>query len=197
MESLSESLVCEVDYANDRRDTVIEGDDFIGDKPGLEKNHNQPIVVVQPAQMDLLDEEGGGSGSVPVEYHLGTCLASSGIKRVIFESEKHEIDWALIEISADRLAHSNLIQGGGRFLTSSFGQQDSEPRTYVPMVRFSGLAVHGIGRTSGLQSGVISMAISSLRIHGRKTFSRSWNVTGEIGGTDASLSNTQSNDISL
>jgi hypothetical protein len=179
---MSGSLVCEFDYENEGRDTVIEGDDLIGDIPGLKRNHDKQIVAVQPAEMDLLEKERGGGESVTSDYHLGTFLASSGIRRVVFESEKHEIDWALIDISTDRLGQGNLIQGGGRFLRSSSGEQDSEPCSYVPMGQFSGLEVHGIGRTSGLQRGEISEAISSIKFSDRKTFSRSWNVTGKIGG---------------
>ncbi|KAI5837881.1 hypothetical protein DFP73DRAFT_285051 [Morchella snyderi] len=154
-----------------------------GDIPGLGMNHNKRIVVVQPAAMDLLDQERSECESVTKDYYLGTILASSGIKRVIFESEKHEIDWALIEISSDRLGQRNLIQGGGRFLISHTYtyDEDSEPCYYVSTNEFSNLAVHGIGRTSGLKEGRISGAISAIRIHGRKTFSRSWGVTGEIG----------------
>lgn len=157
-----------------------EGD--IGDIEGLKKNHGRDIVIMQPAQDDLPDQESPERGGSLETYKLGTILASSGIRRVTVDSEKHEIDWALIQISAQRLMERNIIRGGGKYLRTA-GPSNLEPCAIVPMAELSELSVHATGRTSGLQGGVISPAMSSVRLHGRATFSRSWHVVGNLGST--------------
>lgn len=151
----------------------------VGDIPGFPMNHDQDIVITQPAQYDVPDQESFESGGT---YRLGTILASSGIRRVRVGVEKHEMDWALVQIERQRLVARNIIKGGGKYLRRG-GQLDLEPCAIVPMTELSELRVHATGRTSGLQGGMISQAMSSVRLHGRETFSKSWHVVGNLGST--------------
>lgn len=152
----------------------------VGDIPGFPMNHNQDIVITQPAQYDVLDQKSFESGQTIGTYRLGTILASSGIRRVRIGSEKHEMDWALVQIEQQRLVARNIIKGGGKYMRRA-GQPDLEPCAIVPMTELSELRVHATGRTSGLQGGMISQAMSSVRLHGRETFSKSWHVVGNLG----------------
>lgn len=154
----------------------------VGDIPGFPMNHDQDIVITQPAQYDVLDQESFESGQPIRTYRLGTILASSGIRRVRIGSEKHEMDWALVQIEQQRLVARNIIKGGGKYMRRG-GQLDLEPCAIVPMTELSELRVHATGRTSGLQGGMISQAMSSVRLHGRETFSKSWHVVGNLGST--------------
>lgn len=154
----------------------------VGDIPGFPMNHDQDIVITQPAQDDVLDQEPHESGQMIRTYRLGTILASSGIRRVRIGSEKHEMDWALVQIEQQRLVARNIIKGGGKYMRRT-GSPDLEPCAIVPMTELSELRVHSTGRTSGLQGGMISQAMSSVRLHGRETFSKSWHVVGNLGST--------------
>lgn len=154
----------------------------IGDIPGFPKNHGKDIVITQPAQDDVLDQEPFGCEKSIRNYKLGTILASSGIRRVMIGAEKHEMDWALVQIEEQRLVARNIIRGGGKYLRRA-GPPDLEPCAIVPMAELSELRVHATGRTSGLQGGMISQAMSSVRLYGRETFSKSWHVVGNLGST--------------
>lgn len=156
--------------------------DDVGDIPGFPMNHNQDIIITQPAQYDVPNQESFESGQSIRTYRLGTILASSGIRRVRIGSEKHEMDWALVQIEQQRLVARNIIKGGGKYMRRA-GQPDLEPCAIVPMTELSELRVHATGRTSGLQGGMISQAMSSVRLHGRETFSKSWHVVGNLGST--------------
>lgn len=156
----------------------------VGDIPGFPMNHDQDIVITQPAQYDVPDQDSFESGGT---YRLGTILASSGIRRVRVGVEKHEMDWALVQIEQQRLVARNIIKGGGKYMRRG-GQLDLEPCAIVPMTELSELRVHATGRTSGLQGGMISQAMSSVRLHGRETFSKSWHVVGNLGSTYIYLS---------
>lgn len=152
----------------------------VGDIPGLPMNHDKDIVITQPAQDDVSDPESFECEKSIGTYKLGTILASSGIRRVTVESEKHEMDWALVQIEKQRLVARNIIRGGGKYLRKA-GPLDLEPCAIVPMSELSELRVHATGRTSGLQGGMISQAMSSVRLYGRETFSKSWHVVGNLG----------------
>lgn len=54
--------------------------------------------------------------------------------------------------------------------------EDLYPRTIAPSAQLPGLAVHSIGRTSGLGSGTLSNSMRWVRFHGRRTFSQVWSV---------------------
>lgn len=152
----------------------------VGDIPGLPMNHDKDIVITQPAQDDVSDPESFECEKSIGTYKLGTILASSGIRRVTIGSEKHEMDWALVQIEKQRLVARNIIRGGGKYLRRA-GPPDLEPCAIVPMSELSELRVHATGRTSGLQGGMISQAMSSVRLYGRETFSKSWHVVGNLG----------------
>ncbi|KAI9769330.1 MAG: hypothetical protein M1839_003753 [Geoglossum umbratile] len=174
-----------------------------GDLPGFDKGERPDVIITQPA-IDDVDEDFFPNEEDKDEEHLsshalGHVHASSGVRRWEKDGVKHEIDWALLDITEDRLQPYNLIQGGKRFCPEH--KPDFVPKLVPPVNRhnefapeedlyptrvaktedLSQLKVHCLGRTSGLQGGVISAAMSSLKIYGRKTYSRSWHVVGRFG----------------
>ncbi|KAI9799982.1 MAG: hypothetical protein M1833_003511 [Piccolia ochrophora] len=173
-----------------------------GDVPGVAEGEGNHLFITQPAIDDV------GENFFPFEddkdeehfdsHRLGCIHASSGIRRWKREDIKHEIDWALVEIDPNRLQPHNVVPGGKRFCRAKSEYQpkllDSDLRTadYAPEEDFypsqvaradelGGLKVHSVGRTSGLQTGTISQAMSSMRVTGRTTASRSWSVVGNFG----------------
>lgn len=175
----SDSIYYSSAAGSDIEEAPADTGEDVGDIPGFPMNHDQDIVITQPAQYDVPDQESFESGET---YRLGTILASSGIRRVRVGVEKHEMDWALVQIEQQRLVARNIIKGGGKYMRRG-GQLDLEPCAIVPMTELSELRVHATGRTSGLQGGMISQAMSSVRLHGRETFSKSWHVVGNLGST--------------
>ncbi|KAH0537390.1 hypothetical protein FGG08_005789 [Glutinoglossum americanum] len=174
-----------------------------GDLPGFDKEERPDIIITQPA-IDDVDDDFFPNEEDKDEEHLsshtlGRVHASSGVRRWQKDGVKHEIDWALLNINEDRLQPYNLIQGGKRFCPQH--QEDFIPKLVSPVYRhsefspeedlyptrvaktedLSQLKVHCLGRTSGLQGGIISAAMSSLKIYGRRTYSRSWHVVGRFG----------------
>jgi serine/threonine protein kinase len=175
-----------------------------GDLPGFDKDERPDIIITQPA-IDDVDEDFFPNEEDKDEEHLsshslGNVHASSGVRRWQKDGIKHEIDWALLNINEDRLQPYNLIQGGKRFCPqhkpdfipklvppinrhNAFApEEDLYPTRVAKTEDLSQLKVHCLGRTSGLQGGVISAAMSSLKIYGRRTYSRSWHIVGRFGG---------------
>jgi hypothetical protein len=60
-------------------------------------------------------------------------------------------------------------------------EEDEYPNGVADADNLGGKSVHCFGRTTGLQGGMINPAMSSVRIYHRKTFSRSWAVSGGFG----------------
>ncbi len=176
-----------------------------GDIPGVEQGDGEAYVITQPAIDDVDDdffpnEEDRDEDHLD-SHSLGHVHASSGVRRWNRGGVTHEIDWALLKIKEDRMQPHNLIQGGKRFCTNGGNSKGMCPRLVPPICRrhvfkpeedlypseivqaedLSLLKVHCFGRTSGLQGGTISQAMSSVRIWGRRSFARSWSVVGNFG----------------
>lgn len=207
------------EFSDEEEDDVSDGEldpGTIGDIEGVGVGQGEEIFVTQPAFDDV--EEGffpcedDAPGEHLDSHVLGTVHASSGIRRLTKDGVCHEIDWALLKLEDDRLQPFNLVQGGKRFSVDDgpatapdfcprlvepicrkgfSSEEDEYPNQFVPAAALGSLAVHCYGRTSGLKGGVVGSAMSSVRIYGRKTFSRSWHVAGGFGGTTTSSTPTR------
>ncbi|KAF2868091.1 hypothetical protein BDV95DRAFT_157627 [Massariosphaeria phaeospora] len=178
-----------------------------GDIDGIEVGDGEEIKVTQPA-IDDVDEDFFPNDEDRDDDHLsshelGHVHASSGIRRLKKNGIVHEIDWALLKLNEHRLQPYNLVQGGRRFCVGRTMEQDQQaisaklehpvarrhyrqeedeyPNGVAKADSLGGLSVHCFGRTTGLQGGMVSHAMSSVRIYRRKTFSRSWHVVGGFG----------------
>ncbi|KAI9723256.1 MAG: hypothetical protein M1812_001138 [Candelaria pacifica] len=176
-----------------------------GDIAGVEQGDGEAYIITQPAIDDVDDEffpnEDDRDEDHLDSHSLGHVHASSGVRRWNRQGVTHEIDWALLKIKEDRMQPHNLIQGGKRFCSNGNNIKGMCPRLVPPICRrhvfkpeedlypseivnvedLSLLKVHCFGRTSGLQGGTISQAMSSVRIWGRRSFARSWSVVGNFG----------------
>lgn len=176
-----------------------------GDLKGVIPGQGSEIYVTQPAlddvESDFFASEEDKDDDHLDSHKLGHVYASSGIRRWKRKGVKHEIDWALLKLDEHRLQPYNLVQGGKRHLANPPHLLSRTPKFVEPICRGSvfkpdddeypvqiakteelgSLHVHCFGRTSGLQTGVISEAMSSVRIYQRSSFSRSWNVIGGFG----------------
>lgn len=188
---------------SDEEDSLdIEDDDedddraSVGDITGIEPADDEEVYVTQPA-IDDVDADFFPCVEDRDDDHLashsfGYVHASSGIRRVVTGSMKHEVDWALIKIRDERLATGNTIH---QHLKSSKRSRKSKERitpaqsssqpasstrltTVAPASSLPRLPVQCHGRTSGLQSGRISPALALVKLHGRTSFSSSWVVEG-------------------
>lgn len=183
------------DYSSDEEGGDEDEDAAsIGDTAGIEPGEEPRLFVTQPAIDDVheaffpcpedRDDEHLAS------HALGYIHASSGVRRWTRRGIKHEIDWALIRINDGRTDARNIVfdksapprpsqirrRGGG---------DQGEPiylNDVARMEDLGGLKVHCCGRTSGLQTGQISRAMTLVKLHGRQSFSTSFCVDGNFGG---------------
>lgn len=201
---LSEPETSRLDYSREDIDSIISD---TGDIPGVNKGHGRRLLITQPAIDDVessfFPDDDDKDEDHLSSHSLGWVHASSGIRRWRRDRVTHEIDWALLNIEDHRLQPHNLVLGGRRYCREGGKQVHEPPRGlrhpicrqpgYPPeedlfpnrvagMQKLGNLKVHCMGRTSGLQSGVISPAMSSVRVTGRRTASRSWHVLGGFGG---------------
>ncbi|KAF2834543.1 hypothetical protein M501DRAFT_1000178 [Patellaria atrata CBS 101060] len=173
-----------------------------GDIPGYTPGECDHIIVTQPALDDVEDDFFPDQDDRDEDHltsnTLGHLHASSGIRRWTRDGVKHEIDWALLKLDPKRLQPYNLI-AGGRLLRRSHrprvtpelqspvcrhhypADQDEYPVQFAPQKDLANLDVHCFGRTSGLKAGVVGPAMSAVRIYRRRTFARSFVVTGGLG----------------
>lgn len=171
-------------------DEFDEDDDFdaeddaasIGDTAGVEPGDEPPLIVTQPA-LDDVHEDFFPSLEDRDDEHLashtlGHVHASSGLRRWRRSGVKHEIDWALIRLDEHRLDPRNVIVN-----RSEGGHPQIHLDKVARMEELGGLRVHCCGRTSGLQSGRISPAMTLVKLQGRESFSSSFCVDGNFGGT--------------
>ena len=176
-----------------------------GDIPGVEMGQGQEFRVTQPAMddvgSDFFPEDDDKDDEHLGSHAFGSVYASSGIRRLRQNMVTHEIDWALLKVDDERLQPHNLVQGGRRYCRNGNGrparrlrdpicrqaeyrvEEDLFPNEVAPTKELGNLEVHCFGRTSGLRNGLISPAMSSVRVKGRRTPSRSWHVYGGFGGT--------------
>ncbi|KAJ5663497.1 hypothetical protein N7507_004228 [Penicillium longicatenatum] len=163
----------------------------IGDTTGIEPGEEPRLFVTQPA-IDDVHEDFFPSPEDRDDEHLashslGYIHASSGVRRWMWKGIKHEIDWALIKVDDARMDPRNIIVDS---TTSSParplpGRAAQSPPIFLNQIarmeELGGLQVHCCGRTSGLQSGLISKAMTLVKLHGRHSFSTSFCVNGNFG----------------
>lgn len=149
-----------------------------GDIPGVEPGCGEGYVISQPA-LDDVEEGFYASPETQDEEHLdtfglGEVFASSGIRRRNDERGLiHEIDWALFEFKDDRLPNQNCMP---RALDAA--ERPIHPSSVLPATSLPNLEVQCVGRTSGLQAGLIMPALTSVKIYGRTSPSHTYQVTG-------------------
>ncbi|OJD18347.1 hypothetical protein AJ78_01591 [Emergomyces pasteurianus Ep9510] len=195
-------------YSSDEGDEDFDDDDdydsaSIGDTAGVDPGEEPRIIVTQPAIDDVED------GFFPTaedrddehlaSHSLGYVHASSGVRRWKRGGMKHEVDWALIKIDQNRMDINNSIltdvDTSESHSSSSVHvnrrretHRQQNPKTLfatldkvAKMEDLAGLHVQCCGRTSGLQSGRISKAMTLVKMHGRQSFSSSFSVDGNFG----------------
>ena len=165
-----------------------EDETTMGDTPGIEASQCESLLITQPA-IDDVHEDFFPAEEDKDEEHLsshtfGHVHASSGIRRSTREGIIHEIDWTLIQMKKSRMPYTNIIRGGGLHcaVDNQNTQIDTFPRNVTKATELGGLKVHALGRTSGLQNGVILDDMSMIRMPGRTSLSHSWQVAGNFGG---------------
>ena len=150
-----------------------EGD--VGDTPGFGVGQTDGIYITQPAIDDVAEGFFPNPRDMNEEHllshKLGHLHASSGIKRVAHGDVLHEVDWALIKVDDGRSEPKNIVRGGAA----------SYPQSTKKAEELGGIKVHALGRTSGLQGGMILPAMSVVKMPGRVTDSLSWTVIGGFG----------------
>ncbi|KAK7949483.1 hypothetical protein PG988_016122 [Apiospora saccharicola] len=153
-----------------------------GDIPGIEPGLGEGYVVTQPALDDI------GDGFYPTEDtmdedHLDTCrlgevYASSGIRRRHDpQGLIHEIDWALFSFEDERLPDHDQIWVPQALPDSPNGLL--QPTAITSWSELAGLEVQCIGRTSGMQTGLIMPALTSVKIYGRASPSHTYQVSSK------------------
>ncbi|KAJ0343203.1 hypothetical protein COL154_010881 [Colletotrichum chrysophilum] len=186
--------------ASDEEESDEEGEfDQPGDIPGVEPGCGDGYVITQPARDDV-DDDFYASEETADEDHLdsftlGEVYASSGLRRREQNGLIHEIDWALFEFNGDRQPDENTIPRirtkPSSLLTGkrpSHEALDLHPTTVAPTSALPGMEVQCMARTSGLQTGLILPALTSVKISGRITPSHTYQVSSAASATPAELS---------
>ena len=151
-----------------------------GDILGIPAGCGESYIITQPA-IDDVGSDFYPDDSTRDEEHLDSCTlgevyASSGIRRRVENNIIHEIDWALFEFASERQPESNHISGSKHLCPRA-----QYPIALAPANELSGLKVHCMARTSGLQSGKILPGMVIVKIYGRQTPSSSYQVAGNLG----------------
>ncbi|KAF6839286.1 het-s domain protein [Colletotrichum musicola] len=169
-----------------------------GDIPGVEPGCGDGYIITQPA-MDDVEDDFYPSEETADEDHLdtfalGEVYASSGLRRREQNGLIHEIDWALFEFHDDRLPDENTIPRirtkPSSLLTGkrpSHEALDLHPTTVAPTSALPGMEVQCMARTSGLQTGLILPALTSVKISGRITPSHTYQVSSAAAETPVEL----------
>lgn len=174
-ETNTESAVTSSYYDSD--EDAEDEYDQPGDIPGVEPGCGDGYIVSQPA-MDDVEEGFYASTDTQDEEHLdtfslGEVFASSGIRRRNDERGLiHEIDWALFEFKDDRLPDENTIPRA-----CAEDGYPMQPSTVLSATALPNLKVQCMARTSGLQTGLILPALTSVKIYGRTSPSHTYQVT--------------------
>lgn len=187
------------DLDDDSGHSSEESDDeegSVGDTSSVHADRldDEDFCITQPAWDDVPENFFSDDPEYRDEEHLmshsfGYVHASSGLKRVVMGSIKHEVDWALIDIKKSRLnlnvnpeMPARKASGSSRRKKSS-GVVFMEPPlcAVTPMVSMPRLMVTSTGRTSGRKTGKISPALSLLKLPGRQSFTASFTVDGGMG----------------
>ncbi|PYH95786.1 HET-s/LopB domain protein [Aspergillus ellipticus CBS 707.79] len=193
---LSEGYSSDEDGGN-ADDAYADDAASIGDTPGIDPEDEPPLFVTQPA-IDDVDENFFPCPEDRDDEHLashsfGYVHASSGVRRWTRKGLLHEIDWALIKINDDRMDVRNIVYDKTSLTRPDpYRQRRGEParmpqaetiylNNVARLEDLGGIRVHCCGRTSGLQTGQISRAMTLVKLHGRQTFSTSFCVEGNFG----------------
>lgn len=199
---LSESYSSDEEDPNEDEDAAS-----IGDTAGIEPGEEPRLFVTQPA----IDDVHEGFFPCPEDrddehlasHALGFIHASSGVRRWMRRGIKHEIDWALLKVNDGRVDARNIVfdkpasRGPSSQQRRRRGEQEQGATLGEPiylndvarMEDLGGLKVHCCGRTSGLQTGQISRAMTLVKLHGRQSFSTSFCVDGNFGGMSPTIWN--------
>ncbi|KAK8124313.1 uncharacterized protein PG998_000072 [Apiospora kogelbergensis] len=192
----SESDYSVTDLTSDDESEDEEDEFEPGDIPGIEPGLGEGYVVTQPALDDI------GDGFYPSEDtidddHLDTCrlgeiYASSGIRRRHdTEGLIHEIDWALFSFEEERLPDQDQNKVPQVLPDSPTGLL--QPTAITSSSELAGLEVQCIGRTSGMQTGLILPALTSVKIYGRASPSHTYQVSSRAApGTSGKAEPTMS-----
>ena len=153
----------------------------MGDLPGTLPGEGEHIIVTQPA-LDDVDEnffpdEDEISDDHLVSHGLGSIHASSGLRRVTYQSVAHEVDWLLFKIHEERRASTNMLEGGAKHCQA----QGSYPSEVLKAETLGSLQVHAYGSTSGLATGTILPSMQQTKMPGRVYPSPVWRVKGDFG----------------
>lgn len=186
--------------------SIGDEDMNMGDTIGVVPGQGLELIVTQPAIDDVdcnfFANEDDMDDDHLSSHSLGYIHASSGLRRFTQHGLSHEVDWALIKVKENRLRERNVVNGGARHcdlkpfpdatgVQLSNGQpvdlSASYPCDVVKADELGGLRVHALGRTSGLQTGTILPTMSLIKMPGRVSSSRSWQVMGNFGGKNSSL----------
>ena len=192
-----EYWLSEDDESDDESVEGADEDDFdddaasVGDTAGVEPGEEPRLLVTQPAiddvHKDFFPSLEDRDDEHLASHSLGYVHASSGLRRWTRQGMKHEIDWALIKVDDTRMDARNIIVDTTTLLPGrpGFGRGQPHPIYLNQVARteeLGGLTVHCCGRTSGLQTGQISKAMTLVKLHGRHSFSTSFSVNGNFGG---------------
>lgn len=184
-EPYSESDVTS-DYGED---DGIESDDYDddfepGDVPGIEPGYGDDFLVTQPALDDVSDDfypcaETRDEDHID-SFRLGRVFASSGIRRRLVDGLVHEVDWALFKFSDGRLPDDNRIP---RAAAEDGSPRNDEPEpthlrptSVAPSSSLPGMEVQCAARTSGIQTGRILPALTTVKIYGRTSPSHTYEI---------------------
>lgn len=156
-----------------------EDDEFDpGDIPGIEPGLGDGFIVTQPAIDDVEDNFFASDETADEEhlesFTLGEVYASSGIRRRKHNGLTHEIDWALFKFDKERLPSENSIPQAENLCI--FDVSEVHPTTVAPTSSLPGLEISCIARSSGLQTGTIMPALSSVKLYGRSSPSDSYQI---------------------
>ena len=178
----------ESDITSDWGDDDDDEDEFEpGDIPGIEPGCGDGYVVTQPA-LDDVEEGFYPSAETEDEDHLdtfslGEVYASSGIRRKASGGMVHEVDWALFEFASERCPRDNYMPkasgAGSKRRPKSQSKGDKPPllpTKVTPFTSLPGLEVQCMARTSGLQTGRILPALTSVKIYGRASPSHTYQI---------------------
>ncbi|KAK3399165.1 hypothetical protein B0T20DRAFT_478526 [Sordaria brevicollis] len=194
-EAYSESAI--TSEASDDDDYYEEEEQFTepGDIPGIEPGCGEGFIITQPALDDVASDFYPSADDKDQDhldtFRVGEMYASSGIRRRKENGLVHEIDWALFEFEDDRQPSDNWIPKASNLPSGKKGKKHSRlpslpldqiptimPTSTAPSNTLPGLQVQCMARTSGLQTGTILPALTSVKILGRTSPSHTYQVSG-------------------
>ncbi|RDA90623.1 hypothetical protein CP533_2787 [Ophiocordyceps camponoti-saundersi (nom. inval.)] len=168
------------DYGED--DSEAHDEFEPGDVPGIEPGCGDGYLVTQPALDDVRDDfypcaETRNEDHID-SFHLGRVFASSGIRRKQVNGLVHEVDWALFRFSDGRLPDDNRIPRAVNHGLSIHHDDaaDLRPTSVAPSSSLPGMEVQCVARTSGIQTGQILPALTTVKIYGRTSPSHTYEI---------------------